>query len=156
MNFFRRFLHKVLFTYDMDLLIMEGGRKPTRAHAKDAGYDLYVSKATKVPPRKYVNVPTGVAIKSNGVPLWLWLAGRSSTMMSHGLLVDSAIIDDGYTGELFMKVYNLTDKTVHLPPGARIGQVVPMVHAQCNFRNVERFHVKKGERGSKGFGSSGI
>ena len=156
MNLIRKFLHWVLFTYDMDVMIMEGGRQPTRAYTKDAGYDLYVSKATKVPPHTYVNVPTGVAIKSNGVPLWLWLASRSSTMMSHGLLVDTAIIDDGYTGELFMKVYNLTDKVVHLPPGARIGQVVPMVHAQCRFRNVEQFKVKRGERGGKGFGSSGI
>lgn len=156
MNWLRKALHKFLFTYDVHIMLHDGGRHPTRAYPNDAGYDLYVSKSMSIPPKKYVNVPTGVSIKSTGQPLWLWLASRSSTMMSHGLLVDSAIIDDGYTGELFMKVYNLTEKTVHLPPGARIGQVVPMVHAQCRFTNTDKFHVKKGERGGKGFGSSGI
>ena len=156
MNWLKKIIHKWLFTYTFDLQVIGGGKPPIRVYKNDAGYDLTVLSSINIPAGEMINVPTGVRCKSTGVPAWLLLTGRSSTLIRHGLIVDDGIIDDGYTGELFIKVYNVTKKDVRLHPDMRIGQMVPMIHINCNFRYREKFKVKRGERGDKGFGSSGL
>ena len=156
-NLIKRLLHSWLFTYDMDIRLLDGvSNVPIRTYKNDAGYDLMVTRSVKVGAEEMATVNTGIAAKSNGVPLWLLLISRSSTLLKHGLIVDMAVIDDGYTGELKLKVYNTTSETVYLHPKMRIGQAIPMIHTHLNFRTVNEFTIKRGERGDRGFGSTGI
>lgn len=150
----RRLVHKWLFTYDYDLQILEGGQCPTQPYKNDAGYDLYVSKSTTIKPGQTTNVPTGVACK-NRIPAWIWLTGRSSTLVRHGLIIDDGIIDGDYVGELFMKVYNPGDKEFHVYPGMRIGQIIVMPKTYVRFNKKDQLRVRPGERGHNGFGHSG-
>ncbi len=156
MKLLKRLIHKWLFTYDFHVKLLDGGKEqPVRAYPNDAGYDLYVSRSTLVPAHGTVNVPTGVAIKNNDVTAWILLTGRSSTLHKHGIIVNEAVIDDGYTGEMCMVAYNTTKKDIRLHPDMRIGQIIILPHTNCNFKYVDKFIVKKGERGLSGFGSTG-
>jgi len=153
-NKIKEAIKSYLFSYDYDLVLLEGGRMPTRAYKNDAGYDLYVTRAVTIPAGKIVNIPTGVACKSKR-PAWIMLTGRSSTLVKYGLMVNDAVIDGDYTGELSMKVYNTTKAPVHIPPHARLGQIIVLPHTQVKFSFKDKLHVKKGGRGTRGFGSSG-
>ena len=156
-NVIKKIIHKWFFTYDFDIKLLEGGKNaPMRTYKKDAGYDLVVNKSVKIPVGEMVNVPTGVACKSYGVPAWIFLTGRSSTLLRHGIVVDNGIIDDGFTGELFVKVFNITKKVVWLRPDMRIGQMIVIPHTNCKFSFINEFRIKKHERGNNGFGSTGI
>lgn len=131
-------------------------RLPIRAHHDDAGWDLYVSRDTVIPPHGFVDVATGVHVQlPNGY--WGMLTGRSSTIRKLGLLVVQGIIDTGYTGELFSAVWNLTNEPVTIRRGDRVAQLVilPNSTASTVIRQVDSFDGKT-TRGSNGFGSSGI
>ena len=153
-NFLKALVSKWLFSFEYDIILTDNGRKPTRAYHNDAGYDLYVSQAVKIPAGKIVNIPTGVSCKSKR-SAWLLLTGRSSTLVKYGLLVNDAIIDGDYTGELFVKVYNTTKESVYLPPHTRIAQIIVLPHAVVNFNFKDKLPVRKNGRGNRGFGSSG-
>lgn len=152
----KRVIHAWLFTYYYDIKIIEGGREPVRAYKNDAGYDLFVSKSINIKPNSLKNVPTGVAVKGQSHNAWIMLTGRSSTLIRHGIIVDTGIIDGDYTGELFIKVYNTQKEEISLYPNMRIGQIIVIPHTKIKFKYVEEFKTKRNERGNKGFGSSGI
>lgn len=122
--------------------------------AGDVGYDLVVSETTTIPPlpAKPVIVPAGVNIK---IPAGYWcqIVGRSSAANKLGLLVATATIDEGYTGQLFACTWNLGDKPVTVERGERLGQVV--FHKINTFDMEEVAELPKTERGETGFGSTG-
>lgn len=154
-NGLKKMIHRWLFSYEYDLKILEGGRKPLKTYKNDAGYDLYISRGVVIPAGQVVNVNTGVACKGSGVNAWIFLTARSSTLHRHGLLVDNAVIDGDYVGELSMVVFNPTKEDIYLHPGMRLGQIIVIPHTTIKFNNVEKLKIRKGERGDSGFGSTG-
>lgn len=121
----------------------------------DCGYDLIISKDTVVPPRQSypTDVPCGVSIKIPDGYFGL-IINRSSTSRKLGLWVVPGVIDCGYTGELFACVYNMTPEEIKVGKGTRI--------SQCIFLPINTFplcetnELPSTERGTSGFGSSGL
>lgn len=128
------------------------GKEPTRKYSGDAGYDLYTSKSQIVMARSFLDINTDVAV---ALPSGLWarITGRSSTVRKYGLQVQEGIIDNGYRGELFVGVWNLTDQPVEIPAGSRIAQLILHHIVECPWKMVEQ--LPDSDRGSNGFGSSG-
>lgn len=135
-------------------LLMGEPRMPTRAHDDDAGYDLYVAERTIVSAHTFADVPSGVSIE---LPDGHWglLTGRSSTLRNRGLLVVQGVIDQGYRGELFSAVWNLTDHDVVLEEGERVAQLIFVPNATEQTRLVQADVLSPSPRGTNGFGSSG-
>lgn len=131
-------------------------RIPTRAYPDDAGYDLYVSETTTIPPGAFVDIPTGVAVQ---LPEWAWgmLTGRSSTLRKRGLLVNTGIIDAGYRGELYAGAFNLTQQEVVVEAGDRIAQLIILENstAVTEMPLIPDEQLDPHDRGTNGFGSSG-
>lgn len=128
-----------------------------RAYKGDAGMDLPVSEAVAIPPNSFADVPLAVRV-APPPGYWFRLVGRSSTLRKRGLLVNEGIIDQGWRGRLFAGVWNMTDEEVRLEPGDRIVQAIfERVHVD----EVEVVQVETtdelpwGERGERGFGSTG-
>lgn len=138
----------------MPFKVGPNGTLPTRGHRFDAGLDLYTSEDVVVPPHQFVYVPTDVA---GALPNYHWgmITSRSSTLRKYGLLVHNGTIDQGYRGELFVGVMNLTDFPVELKKGVRIAQfiLIPMPRAVVHPIQVDV--LPEGERGDAGFGSTG-
>ena len=124
---------------------------PSRAHESDVGYDLATSEGIHIPPGVEVLVPTNIAFQfPPGV--WGLLAGRSSAG-GRGLAVAQGIIDPGYTGPIFARVVNFTDRKVVVHRGDRIIQMVLHQAYTPPMLRVDEFDAT--DRGSAGFGSSG-
>jgi dUTP pyrophosphatase len=162
-NKLKKWVSSWLFSYNCVIGLGKGGKVPMKVFHNDAGYDLYTSESVNIKPNSRANIHTNVYLKSKR-PMWMLLVGRSSTMIKHGLLVDSAVIDADYTGELFIKVYNTTAEQIHLPPSIRIAQLIVLPHTSVSFetkdeREFECEVFSKFDhtvRNNQGFGSSGL
>lgn len=130
---------------------------PTRAHQGDAGFDLYASREVIIQPGSFQDVPTDIAI---AMPPGIYgrITGRSSTWRKLNLLVLEGIIDNGYTGELFVGVHHPTwggpfaGMPARIQQGDRIAQIIFAPLYIPTFRDGL---LPETDRGAKGFGSTG-
>lgn len=129
-----------------------GGYTPTRGYDTDSGWDLYVSHDIDIMPGEFVDIHTGISIHMDK-GIWAMVTGRSSTGRKHGLRVEMGIIDNEYTGELFIGVWNISDKVVHVTRGMRLAQLIFFNTVQTNWEEV--LILPETQRGSAGFGSTG-
>ena len=139
----------------VDFELGENAKAPFKKHTGDAGWDLFVSRDCDIPAGSTVDVHTDIKID---MPPYLYarIVGRSSTLRKHGLLVNEGIIDNGYTGELFVGVHNMTDKVFHVKRGMRLAQVLFHVIEDVRWCEVDELKVREGNvRGNNGFGSTG-
>lgn len=132
----------------------EGARTPSKKYMGDAGWDLYTSREVTIPAGGTVDVHTDIKMD---MPPYLYarIVGRSSTLRKHKLMVNEGIIDNGYTGELFVCVHNLSDKPFHVERGMRLAQILFHTIEDVRWSQVERVLPSAGKRGDAGFGSTG-
>lgn len=131
---------------------------PAPAYAKpgDAGADLRSRIDFELEPGERALVPTGVAIALPEGYVGL-VNPRSGLAIKNGITIVNApgTVDSGYRGELMVTLLN-TDKTksFHVQRGDRIAQLVIQKYEHATFTVVDE--LEQTERGSSGFGSSGI
>ena len=131
---------------------------PAPAYAKpgDAGADLRSRIDFDLEPGERALVPTGVAIALPEGYVGL-VHPRSGLATKNGITIVNApgTVDSGYRGELMVTLLN-TDKTksFHVQRGDRIAQLVIQKYEHATFTVVDE--LDQTERGSSGFGSSGI
>jgi dUTP pyrophosphatase len=128
---------------------------PTRAHAGDAGLDLYALEPCLLAPGERASVRTGVAVEIPSGYAGLVMP-RSGLAFRSGLALVNApgLIDAGYRGELKVLLLN-TDRAApcEIAAGDRIAQLVltavqtPVV--------IEVAELSASTRGAGGFGSTG-
>ncbi len=138
----------------VDFTLGEGARTPFKKHTGDAGWDLYTSENCVIEPGQTVDVHTDIHID---MPPYLFarIVGRSSTLRVHRLMVNEGIIDNGYTGELFVCIHNLGNKPFKVEKGMRLAQVLFHTIEDVRWSKVEEIKDVPGGRGSAGFGSTG-
>lgn len=129
------------------------------AYSGDCGLDLALLEDVVIAPGGTVNARTGIAV---AVPrgTFGWVTGRSSTWATHRLQVMGGIIDEGWRGELMIMLHrprlarDTQDKKIEA--GTRLAQliVLPNLLSCLVVREVEE--LPPGERGTRGFGSSGL
>ncbi|PLA61806.1 dUTP diphosphatase [Rothia mucilaginosa] len=131
---------------------------PAPAYAKpgDAGADLRSRIDFELEPGERALVPTGVAIALPEGYVGL-VHPRSGLATKNGITIVNApgTVDSGYRGELMVTLLN-TDKTksFHVQRGDRIAQLIIQKYEHATFTVVDE--LDQTERGSSGFGSSGI
>ena len=124
---------------------------PTRAHADDAGLDLYGLEDVIVRPGEGTVLRTGVAV---AVPTGhVGLVCDRSSMARRGLKTAGGVIDAGYRGEVGVVVWNLSREAQAVKKGERIAQmlVVPIATPAP----IDSEDLGDTVRGSGGFGSTG-
>lgn len=138
----------------VDYTLGEGAKTPYKKHAGDAGWDLFTSEECIIEPGQTVDVHTDIRID---MPPYLFarIVGRSSTLRKHKLMVNEGIIDNGYTGELFVCIHNLGNKPFKVEKGMRLAQVLFHTIEDVRWSEVEEIKDVPGRRGSAGFGSTG-
>lgn len=96
-------------------------------------------------------IPTGIHLEMPD-PIWCSIEARSSSS-SKMLITPDAIIDTGYTGELYVVIYNFgyTDHQVNV--GDMLAQII--FHERIDIKAIETDVLKNTDRGATGFGSTG-
>lgn len=139
----------------VDVQLGDGAKLPSKAHSGDAGWDLYVSRPTVIYPGQTVDVHTDVYVRLPA-RTYVRIIGRSSSLRRHELLINEGLIDNGYTGELFVCVHNMGSEPFHVKQGMRLAQCVFGTIEDVRWSEVEEVGPSSDGRGSGGFGSTGV
>ena len=134
--------------------LADGALLPQRAHAQDAGLDLFALEPAQLPGAGRVSVPTGLAVEIPAGHAGLVLP-RSGLAAKHGITVANApgLIDSGYRGEVRVLLLNTSAQSFTINAGDRIAQLVIVAVELPVVAEVQALRV--GDRGAAGFGSSG-
>jgi dUTP pyrophosphatase len=131
---------------------------PKYNYGSDSGFDLHSVEDLEVPPFGRILVPTGLCFDiKDGYEIQV--RSKSGLAIKHGLMVlnSPGTVDNGYNGEVQVIIFNTNDYIVTIPKGMKVGQAVlcPVVNGDwVGLNQVEQ--INKKERGSNGFGSTGI
>lgn len=130
----------------------EDAKLPERAHDSDSGYDLYSVSEVIVPGDGSVVVPVGLTLGYLTPGWWFRVEPRSGLGFKHNLQPHLGIIDNGYRGDLGVKLYNFSNVNITLNKGTKIAQLVlyPHVTAEVSFID----EAVEADRGDAGFGST--
>lgn len=130
---------------------------PISAPAKpgDVGYDLKIwlqSDTDTINPQKMINIRTGVYVK---LPEGYWgdIRPRSSTFAKRNLFIMGGTIDEGYTGEISIFIWNPTLEPHPIHNGDRLAQLVITPRVTPSIEVVG--DLPSTARGESGFGSTG-
>jgi dUTP pyrophosphatase len=88
--------------------------------------------------------------------LYARITGRSSSLRKYKLLINEGIIDNGFTGELFVCVHNMGDEPFKVEKGMRLAQVLFHTIEDVRWSEVDEIKPTPGKRGDNGFGSTGV
>ena len=126
---------------------------PHRAHDSDSGYDVYSVEEAIVPGNGSVVVPVGLTLAYITPGYWFRVEPRSGLGFKHNLQPHLGIIDNGYRGDLGIKLYNFSNVNITLIRGTRIAQLVLYPHITATIWETNK--IDDTERGEDGFGSTG-
>ena len=122
-----------------------------------SGMDLAanVGQLVEIQPGKSAIIPTGLAVS---IPknYEIQIRPRSGLAAKNGISVlnTPGTIDADYRGELKVILINLSEKIFKVEKGLRIAQMVLCPVTKAVLKEVDE--LEKTERGSDGFGSTGI
>lgn len=139
-------------------LLNEDAKFPSYAYPSDSGFDLYSTIEQNIPPFGRALIPTGLKFS---IPdeHEVQIRTKSGLAINQGLIVlnSPGTVDQGYSGEVKVPVFNANDKTITVSKGMKVAQAVlcPVVNGRyVSLELVEKVEDK--ERGDNGFGSTGI
>ena len=120
----------------------------------DSGYDLVAVEDKFIPAGGSAVVAVGLTLADLTPGYWIRIEPRSGLGFKHNIQPHLGVIDNGYRGDLGVKLYNFTDSGngYNVSKGDRIAQLViyPLLQPEMSFTDV----VTETDRGDKGFGSS--
>ena len=144
---------------------------PTYGSTKAACMDLYANIGyhdamtvngleqrpayVEIPPHATVKISTGFAFQPPEGYCGLIFA-RSGLATKQGLAPANkvGVCDEDYTGEYIVALHNDTDETQFVHHGDRIAQLMFVPYEQASLIEVD--NLNETERGSGGFGSTGV
>jgi dUTP pyrophosphatase len=139
-------------------LVSEDAIFPSYAYPTDSGFDLHSTNDLEIGPFGRALVPTGIKLSfEEGYEIQV--RPKSGLAIKQGLTVlnTPGTVDQGYTGEIQVIVFNTNNYAVRIPKGMKIAQAVlcPVMNGKfVLLKEVE--NVKDKDRGDNGFGSTGI
>lgn len=128
-----------------------GALAPTRAHDTDAGLDIYAAEKAVIPPHSYAVVRTGTHIELPKGCAGL-LVSKSGLCSKHGITT-TGLIDETYSGEILVTMFNNSDREKYIRPWDKITQlvVIPVRYEAVEIAD----ELPCVGRGENGFGSTG-
>ena len=137
----------------MNIYVEKGAYVPERAHKTDAGLDVKSCENRLIKSHRGALLRTGLHVQLPHGTAGL-LVSKSGLNVKRGI-TSTGLIDEGYTGEIMVKLYNHSDYDYYVNAGDKISQlvVIPVLYEDIHIKN---FLDEDTDRGSQGFGSTGL
>lgn len=136
----------------MKIKLDEDAYMPTRAHSTDAGLDIRSPKRQWIFAQSSAIFHTGVHVELPKNTCGL-LVSKSGLNTKYNI-TSTGLIDEGYTGEIVVKLFNHGVTSYLVNAGDKISQLVILPVLYEPIEIVSELE-ENSERGSSGFGSSG-
>lgn len=131
---------------------------PTYAYPSDSGFDLYALESVVIKPFGREAVSTGIKV-SFDEGYEIQVRPKSGLALNMGLTVlnTPGTVDQGYTGEIKVIVFNTNNNSVMIEKGMKIAQGVLCPVIQGKYVKINEVNsVGEKDRNNNGFGSTGI
>lgn len=139
--------------------LTETAKLPEKAHADDAGYDIFSDEDdVLIQPKTIHTFSTGIIFilpefKEGNKHIYLRIAPKSGLAVKKGIDVFAGVVDAGYRGELKICLFNASDQPVEIKKGDKLAQAIPTIIYTDEIQEVDS--VDETDRGASGFGSTG-
>ncbi len=132
--------------------------KPKYNYPTDSGFDLHSVIDITIPAFGRALIPTGLKFDiDDGYEIQI--RTKSGLAINQGLIVlnSPGTVDNGYTGECKVPVFNTNPTPFNITCGMKVAQAVlcPVVNGRW-VDLIEKDEILDKDRGDKGFGSTGI
>jgi len=139
-------------------MINESAVFPKYAYLTDSGFDVHSTIEVLVPPFGKALIPTGLKV-SFDEGYEIQIRTKSGLAINQGIIVlnSPGTVDQGYSGEIKVPIFNTNPTPFVITKGMKVAQAVlcPVVNGRyVKFEDVNEIEDK--DRGSNGFGSTGI
>jgi len=133
-------------------------KTPNRGTTASAGIDFYVPEdfeTVSLKPGESVLIPSGIRVQ---VPRGYALIAfnKSGVAVKQGLSVGACCVDEDYTGEVHLHMINTSNKDQVIATGQKLVQFILIPVSYIDVEEVEVLPERNTERGSGGFGSTGL
>jgi len=133
---------------------------PNRAHKTDAGMDFFFcpveGAAVRIAPGQSVLLETGVKME---VPpsCMLQIMNKSGIASKKHLITGACVVDEGYTGEIFVNLHNIGTDVEFIEPGQKVAQGVFVKIEKPQLWEIESDNIygQQTMRGDGALGSTG-
>ena len=131
---------------------------PNFAYPTDSGMDLFSVESITIEPFGRALIPTGIHfdIPEN---YEIQVRSKSGLALNQGLMVlnSPGTVDNGYTGEIKVIIFNTNDFDYRIEKGTKIAQAIlcPVVNGKWVDLKETTEEINK-DRNENGFGSTGI
>jgi dUTP pyrophosphatase len=136
----------------MKIKLDKGAKMPIRVHRQDAGLDLHSMEMATIFPGESWTFDTGVHIALEP-GTYGKIESKSGLNVKHDIVSCGGVVDEGFTGSIRVKLYNLGHEAYTFYPGDKIAQLVIMPYLVPEMEVVD--DLEDTDRGANGFGSSG-
>ena len=144
--------------YKMKLQKLRNVKTPNRGTTSSAGIDFYVPEdfeTVSLKPGESVLIPSGIKMQlPRGYALIAF--NKSGVAVKQGLSVGACVVDEDYEGEIHLHMINTSEKDQVIATGQKLVQFVLVPVAYFDIEEVEELQPRNTERGSGGFGSTGL
>ena len=133
---------------------------PRRAHESDAGMDFFFAPVegttARIKPGQSILLETGIKME---VPqdCMLQIMNKSGVASKKHLITGACVVDEGYTGEIFVNLHNIGTATEYIESGQKIAQGVFIKIEKPKLWEIEidNIYGEETSRGSGALGSTG-
>ena len=152
---FEEYSPKLDVGYEM---LDEDVKYPSYAYETDSGFDLFSTIDTVLEPLERALIPTGLKID---IPenYEVQVRTKSGLALNRGLMVlnSPGTVDQGYTGEIKVILFNASSVQNKIEKGMKIAQAVvcPVINGKW-VNLVRKEKVESKDRNENGFGSTGV
>jgi dUTP pyrophosphatase len=149
------------YTPTIDLMFSKSNTDavtPKYAYDSDSGFDLHSTEEIWIESMDRRLVPTGIHID---IPegYEIQVRSKSGLALKQGLMVlnSPGTVDQGYTGEIQVIIFNTSKHRINITKGQKIAQAVlcPVVSGKW-ITLVEKKEINEKDRNANGFGSTGL
>ncbi len=107
----------------MRCVISDGSKIPDRKTIWSAGYDLYSSVNTVIPPSQHAIVETGVSIE---IPHGFYgqIHSKSKLAYNFGIGTIAGVVDSDYRDQINVVLVNFGVKEFHIEKGDQVAQII--------------------------------
>jgi len=150
-------MENMVYKVDLNYSSKEG-RLLSYNYESDSGFDLYSIEQITIPAFGRALVPTGIVLD---IPegFEVQIRSKSGLALNQGLMVlnSPGTIDQGYIGEIKIIRFNTNNHSVIVERGMKVAQAVLANVVSGKFVTLNKIeNIEQKERGSNGFGSTGI
>jgi len=149
------------YTAKLDLgyvKLNEDAIEPKYNYDGDSGFDLYSTEDVVIPPFGRVLIPTGLSFDiKDGYEIQV--RSKSGLALNQGLMVlnSPGTVDNSYTGEVKVILFNVNNHQVKINKGMKIAQAVLTSVVNGKWVQLNKLNnINDKDRGSNGFGSTGV